>query len=279
MARPFTRIADLALHDRPRERLVRLGAGALADVELIAIVVGSGTLGEGALTLSTRVLAEAGGLVGMSGQDFDRLSSTRGVGRAKAARIHAAIELGRRICSSSPDDRTLVRTPEDVHHLVGPEMRAFGREHFRVLMLDRRGRHLRTAEIYRGTADGASVRMAEIFRPAVGADARRIVLAHNHPGGDPQPSRADIEMTRAAVAMGHGLGIAVDDHVIFGLEGFVSLRRNGLVNFGPAPAQFAAENSETRRRVTSSTNRTTRSGCPASKRSSSPRVPSGGSAT
>lgn len=221
-------IREMHPDDRPRERLRLVGASALNTSELLAIILNTGIRGESVTTMAQRMLHENGGLAGLMRMDVVDLARVRGLGEAKAAKVKAALELGRRLSVMSEDDRPRIGTPEDIVLLLGVEMAALEQERVRVVMLDTKHRILATTEVYQGSVNSVSVRMAEIFKPAVRHNATSLVLVHNHPSGDPAPSAADINMTRDAVSAGSLLGIDVIDHIIIGRGTHVSLKRLGL---------------------------------------------------
>jgi DNA repair protein RadC len=210
---PLQNMKALAINDRPREKLFRLGAAGLGDNELIAIVVGSGSRRGNALALANEILENAGGLHGIARVSADDLRRLDGMGAAKAAQVLAAVELGR---------RTLLRCP--------PARVPFGTkpvEQFGLVMLDTKHRLLRTAIISVGTLDSSPAHPREIFREAASASAAAIVLFHNHPSGDPTPSRDDVDLTRRLIQAGQLMGIDVLDHVILADTRYFSFRESG----------------------------------------------------
>lgn len=226
---PAYRITDLHESDRPRERLKSLGPEALSNAELLAILLRTGLPGENVIQIGQRLLQTFGGLSGLHRVPFEELCAQRGVGAAKAAQIKAAIELGRRLNQKGEDTRPVISDPESAAELISYEMSALEQEHLRVLLLNTRNRLLDICEIYRGSVNSAQVRVAEVFRDAVRRNATAIIVAHNHPSGDPTPSPDDIALTRALVQAGKLLGIEVLDHLIIGRSRFVSLKREGLI--------------------------------------------------
>ena len=224
------RVAELPATDRPRERLERLGPQALTSAELLAILLRTGTRAEGVLQLAARLLQEHGGLRGLAGADLSTLSAVRGLGSAKASTIAAAFELGRRLALEGDDARPLVTSPADIARLLQSELELLAHEELRllVLVLDTKHRVLAAPMLYRGSVRESTVRVAELFREAVRRNAAAVAVAHNHPSGDPEPSAADIEMTRALVAAGELLDVAVLDHVVFGRGRYVSMRERRL---------------------------------------------------
>jgi DNA repair protein RadC len=221
-------IRDLPTGERPRERLIRAGEGALSTSELLAIILRTGTGGESVLDMASRLLSCYGGLAGLARASFAELEAERGMGEAKTSQLKAALELGRRMLLSSPEDRFLVRSPSDVAQLLMSEMAHLQQEHFQVLYLDTRNRLLGSETVYVGSLNASHIRVAEVFRDAVKRNCAAIIVAHNHPSGDPTPSPEDVEVTRQLVAAGNLLDIEVLDHLIIGQQRFVSLRERGL---------------------------------------------------
>jgi len=221
-------IRDLPSGERPRERLIRAGEGALSTSELLAIILRIGTGGESVLDMASRLLSCYGGLAGLARASFAELEAERGMGEAKTSQLKAALELGRRMLLSSPEDRFLVRSPSDVAQLLMSEMAHLQQEHFQVLYLDTRNRLLGSETVYVGSLNASHIRVAEVFRDAVKRNCAAIIVAHNHPSGDPTPSPEDVEVTRQLVAAGNLLDIEVLDHLIIGQQRFVSLRERGL---------------------------------------------------
>ncbi|HEY75667.1 MAG TPA: JAB domain-containing protein [Thermoflexia bacterium] len=221
-------IKELPEQERPRERLYRLGPGALSTAELLAILLRTGTGGESALAMASRLLARYGGLAGLARAPLSQLRAERGVGLAKAAQIQAAVELGRRLMLAAPEDRPQIRSPADAAMLLMPEIGHREQEHFHVLFLDIRNRVLGTESIYKGSLDQTQIRVADVFREAVRRNCAAIIVAHNHPSGDPTPSPDDIAVTRDLVQAGKILGIEVLDHLVIGHQRWVSLRERGL---------------------------------------------------
>jgi DNA repair protein RadC len=213
----------------PRERLECFGPETLADHELIAILLRTGTEKEGVLRLSRRILDEGGGFLGLQRQDFHELLGVGGLGPAKAATLKAALEIGRRVARLPIEDRPSIASPEDVVDLIGFEMAALEQEQLRVVLLDTRNRIIRAPlKLYQGSVNEASVRIAELFREAVRANAVGVILVHNHPTGDPTPSAADVALTAEVVAAGKLLDIKVLDHLIIGQGRHASMKRLGL---------------------------------------------------
>lgn len=222
------RITDLDEAARPRERLAHFGAQVLTDAELVAILLRVGLPGENAVDVGNRLLRELGGLVGISRAEFETVTAQKGIGSAKAAQLKAAIELGRRLTTVSPDDRPLIHSPADAVNLVLYEMGMLEQEELRVVLLDVRNRVQSIAPVYRGSVNNSQVRVAEIFKLAIRANLPSLIVVHNHPSGDPTPSPEDVSVTRAIVQAGKLLDIDVLDHLVIGHGRWVSLKERGL---------------------------------------------------
>ena len=214
--------------DRPRERLRALGTGALAVHELVALLVGSGGASGSAAAVASRLLEAVGGsLRRLATLDVAALERVWGVGSATAARVLGALELGRRAASESPAERDRIRGPGDVYQRYGPRLRDLPQEEFHALLLDTRHRVVREVCVTRGTLDASLISPREVFRLAVVEGAAAVILAHNHPSGDPAPSPDDRAVTRQIAEAGRALGIPVLDHVIVGDGRFASLAEEG----------------------------------------------------
>lgn len=211
-------------HDRPRERLRSVGVRNLALRELLALLVGSGSARASALDVAERVAAlTEGGLRRLGALDVGALERVPGVGRATAARLLAALELGRRAASEEHAIDAPIRGPADVYARMGPRLRDAPQEEFHALLLNSRHRVLREVLVTRGILDSALIHPREVLRPAVCEGAAGIVLVHNHPSGDPAPSPEDRAVTRQMAAAGRAVGIPVLDHVVVGRGGYSSL--------------------------------------------------------
>ena len=217
---------DLSLADRPREKLLRHGAAALGDNELVALVIGSGSRDRGALDVANAVLAAHGGLRGLTRANCDDLTRTSGVGTARAAQIVAALELGRRTLTESPDVRWQVRHPQAAAQYLLPRYGSAGVEQLGVMLLDTRHRVFRTCVLAVGTLNSTAVEPRDVFREAARAGAAAMVVFHNHPSGDPSPSADDVGLTRRLVAAGELMGIDVVDHIILGETRYYSFRES-----------------------------------------------------
>jgi DNA repair protein RadC len=222
--------AEPATAERPRERLRAVGARALAVRELVALLVGSGSGRGTAGAVADRILGRAGeSLRRLAALDVGALEAVSGVGIATAARILAALELGRRAAAEAPSERPRIQGPGDVHLRLGPRLRDLAQEEFHALLLDTRHRLLREVLVTRGTLDASLITPREVFRLAVLEGAAAVILVHNHPSGDPTPSPDDRASTRQLAQAGRALGIPVLDHVIVGDGRFVSLAEEGAL--------------------------------------------------
>ncbi|MGD2155272.1 MAG: DNA repair protein RadC [Anaerolineales bacterium] len=222
------RITDLAISERPRERLENHGPQALSSAELLAILLRVGVSGENAVQVGQRLLQTFEGLPGLQKATFADICNQHGVGPAKAAQIQAAIELGRRLAGVAPEERPTIHSPSDAADLVRYEMTALEQEHLRVILLDTRNRVLDIVEVYRGSLNSSQIRVGEVFKSAIRRNAAAIIVVHNHPSGDPSPSPDDITVTKALKEGGHLLDIEVLDHIIIAGGRFVSLKERGL---------------------------------------------------
>lgn len=225
---PYLTVKEMPQDERPRERMERVGPQALSTAELLALILRTGVKDENVLTMATRLLVQYGGLAGLARAEFVQLAGEHGMGRAKTAQILAALELGRRLMAESPEERFQIRAPQDAANLLMPLLGHKEQEHFMVLYLDTRNRVLDQEILYKGSLNTSLVRTGEVFRGAVRRQCGGIIVAHNHPSGDPTPSAEDIALTRRLVDAGKLLEVDVLDHVIIGQNRFVSLRERAL---------------------------------------------------
>jgi DNA repair protein RadC len=215
--------------ERPRERMQTDGATALATRELLAILIGSGREGASAVDVAGELLrSHDGSLRRLAMASPTELENTTGVGPAVAARITAALELGRRLAREGPLERTAIKGPRDVFERCAPGMRDLPQEEFRVLLLNTQHAVMREITITRGTVDASIVHPREVFRSAIIENAAAMVLVHNHPSGDPAPSPPDKAITRQLAEVGRMIGIPVLDHIVIGDACYVSFIEAGL---------------------------------------------------
>lgn len=221
-------IKELPAQERPRERLKKYGAASLSNAELLAIILRTGAASESVLNLSAKLLARFGGLSGLAKAGFGELCMERGLAEAKAAQLKAALELGRRLLSTQPEERMVVRSPEDVANLLQAEMSFLEQEELRLVLLDTKNQVLGISQLYKGSVSTSLIRVSELFREAVRENCPALVVVHNHPSGDPTPSPEDIKITEQIVKAGKLLDIEVLDHLIIGHQRYVSLKERGL---------------------------------------------------
>lgn len=220
-------MATVPLVDRPREKLARVGAEALGDNELVALLLGSGLRSRNALMVAQDVLAAAEGAPGLARLGLDELCRIRGVGQSRAARLLAAIELGRRALFGDRRHRPQLRSTDDIAGYLLPRYSGFSVERVGVLLLDQRQRVIRSTILSTGTIEGSVSHPRDIFRVAMLAAASRVVVFHNHPSGDPTPSEADHLVTRRLAQAGELMGMDLMDHIILAGSRFYSFRNAG----------------------------------------------------
>ncbi len=219
---------DMAEHDRPRERLLKVGERAVSTAELLAIILRSGVPGENVLRLAERLLGTFKDLPGLARASIAELTEVKGVGPAKAVEIKAALEIGRRLLTTAPEEKPRITSPADAANLLMSEMSFLDKEHLRLILMDTRNRVLGTPTIYIGSLNTSVIRIGELFRAAIKENAAAFIVAHNHPSGDPSPSPEDVSVTRQIVQAGSLLNIDVLDHIVIGHNRFVSLKERGL---------------------------------------------------
>ncbi len=222
-------IKDMPEGLRPRERLLNDGPHSLSDFELLAIMLRTGSADASAMDLATGLLGHFGGLRQLLDASAEELSAFKGVGPAKVAQIKAALELGRRIAITAAWDRPAIKSPENAAALVMEEMRHLDREHFWALLLNAKNQVLAREVVSIGTLNFSAIHPRELFKAAIKRSAAGVILVHNHPSGDPTPSRQDIEATNRLVEAGNIIGIDVLDHLVVGDNKFTSFKAQGLL--------------------------------------------------
>ncbi len=222
-------IKELPIDERPREKMREKGAQAMGNSELLAILLRTGSHDESALRLAEHLLEQQGGLAGFGNATTEDIELIKGIGSAKATTILAAIELGRRVAILATADRVVVSSPDDVAALLLPRFRFESREHFVAVLLSTKNHVIKTPVISIGSLNASIVHPRELFREAINARAASVILAHNHPSGDPTPSPEDISLTRKLKDAGQLLDIPVLDHVILGDGKYVSLKEKGIL--------------------------------------------------
>jgi DNA repair protein RadC len=225
---------DLPEDDRPYEKLLHLGAAALSDAELMAVIIRSGSRKESALALAQRLIRtldeQSAGPAFLRDSSVEELTALPGIGRVKAVQLKAAVELGNRAGRTARlSARRLIKRPEDVLGFLEKDMVALPREELRIVLLDVRNRIIRICRIGEGGLTAAVIHPRDLFREAVKANAAALILVHNHPSGDAAPSSEDIETTRKMREIGDMMGIRVMDHLVVATSGSVSFRQKGLL--------------------------------------------------
>jgi DNA repair protein RadC len=227
------RIRNWPITERPRERLNSAGASALSARELLAILIGSGTEARSAVDVAGDLLQNtSGSLRQLAGTSATEMQRVPGIGPAVTARLIAALELGRRMAREGAMDRPRISGPRDVYDICAPALLDAKQEEFRVLLLNTQHAVIRELVVTRGTLDSSVVHPREVFRAAIVESAAAVVLVHNHPSGDPAPSREDREVTEQLAAAGQLIGIPVLDHVVIGDGRYVSFVEAGLLAGG-----------------------------------------------
>jgi len=227
MSAAFT-VKDLPRSERPRERLQKFGPEALSAQELIALILGRGCANESVMTTAQRLLSTFGDIKRLSEASLEELRSVRGIGPAKASQIKAAFQLAKR-GDEDVRDKISVSNPGDVIKLVRPQLKDKKQEHFLALSLNARNCLIKISDISTGTVNASLVHPREVFREAISASAVSLVLVHNHPSGDPQPSEDDIKITRRLIEAGKIMGLEILDHIIIADKNFCSLKEKGIL--------------------------------------------------
>lgn len=223
------KMRDLPKEERPRERLMRYGAERLANKELLAILLRTGTQQESALNLAEKLLARFDSLRGLASASFEELLEVNGIGPAKAADILAAFELAKRLADSQMEFHGVVNSPKDAAQMVLRELSLEDKEHFMIIMLNTKHRVIAKKVISIGHLNASLVHPREMFKEAIKRSSAAVILVHNHPSGDLTPSRDDLVTTERLKEVGEILGIEVLDHIIVGDNRYLSFREQGLL--------------------------------------------------
>ena len=222
-------VHDLPPGERPRERLFKLGSEALSAQEILALILGRGIKGESVIETSQKLLSRFGNLKGVADASVEELTKTRGIGPAKAAQIKAALELSKRLeADVGEKPKPVLKSPEDVVAEVRGRLKGKKKEHFWVICLDTRNRLINCKPVSIGSLDTSIVHPREVFKEAVSSSAASVIFVHNHPSGDPEPSKEDIELTKRLAKAGEIVGIDVLDHVIVCDKSHSSLKARNL---------------------------------------------------
>jgi DNA repair protein RadC len=222
-------VRDLPRQERPRERLQKFGPEALSAQELLALVIGRGIPNKSVMNIAQELLAKFGNVKAISQATIEELSQIKGIGLAKAAQIKACFELGRRQ-ELEPELKNFdIKDPESVVRAIRASIQDKAKEHFKLILLNPRNKIIGISTISIGTLNASLVHPREVFKDAIMHSAASVVLAHNHPSGDPEPSEDDLTITRRLIEAGKILGVEVMDHIIIAKNGFFSFKERGLV--------------------------------------------------
>jgi len=228
MKNSFT-VRDLPPSERPRERLIKLGSEALSAQEILALILGRGIKGESVIATSQKLLSRFGNLKGIANASVEELMQISGIGPAKTAQIKAALELSKRLeADVGEKPKPMLKSPEDVAAVVRSQLKGKKKEHFLVLCLDTRNRLINCKTVSVGSLDTSIVHPREVFKEAVSSSAASVIFVHNHPSGDPEPSKEDVELTKRLTKAGEIIGIDVLDHIIVCDKSYLSLKAKGL---------------------------------------------------
>lgn len=220
---------NVPIYERPRERMLAYGSTALADAELLAILLRTGSDEESAYQLAQRLLFTFDDLHGLAQASQEELTMLRGIGPVKALELRAAFELGKRLSGKGKFVHKAIRLPRDVADIMIPEMKDLKQEHFVCLFLNTKNRIIGKQTIFVGSLDASIVHPREVFKEAIKRSSAAVICLHNHPSGDPTPSREDIEVTRTLHKAGELVGIQLLDHVIIGEDRYISLKEAGYM--------------------------------------------------
>ncbi|MGM9923786.1 MAG: DNA repair protein RadC [Bacillus sp. (in: firmicutes)] len=222
-------IRDFPSSERPRERFLREGPKSLSNQELIALLLRTGTKSESVIQLAERLISHFDGLRLLQDASIEEMTSIKGIGEAKAIQLSAAVEVGRRINNLCYADRYVIRSPEDCANYCMDDMRFLSQEHFVCLYLNTKNQVLHKQTVFIGSLNASIVHPREVFKEAFRRSAASIICIHNHPSGDPTPSREDIEVTKRLVECGKIIGIDILDHLIIGEKKYISLKEKGYL--------------------------------------------------
>ena len=227
------KIKDLPCYERPYEKLEVLGPEFLSNAELLAIIIRTGSKDETSVALAQRVLSKYNGNAGLANfynTSLEELKSVKGIGRVKALQIKAVMELSKRISASDfSENIVIISSPDDASRLIMEKMRYLKKEVFKTILLNTKNHVIKQIDVSVGSLNSSIVHPREVFSEAVKVGCSGVILAHNHPSGDPEPSREDIETTKRLIEAGSILGIKVLDHIIIGDGRYLSMKSKGLI--------------------------------------------------
>ncbi len=223
-------IKDLPEDERPREKLYKYGPKALSNTELLAIIIRTGNKENTAIEISQKLLVgKKEGISFLSDTSLQEITKVKGIGECKAAQILAAVELGKRVMSSTYKDKMKVTSPSDIADMLMLDMAHLKKEHFKIVMLDTKNQIIGIEDISIGSLNSSIVHPREVYKEAIARSSASIILVHNHPSGDPTPSKEDIAITRRLAEGGDILGIKVLDHIIVGNNKYISLKEKDII--------------------------------------------------
>jgi DNA repair protein RadC len=221
---------NLPLQDRPREKLARLGADHLSSAELLAILISTGTVKKNALDLAIALLNKFHSLENLSQASIEELQALEGIGPAKAITLKASFQLSRNLQSEIAECRLIYfKNPADVARVFIPKLGHLKQEVFSIALLDTAGKYMHSRELTRGTINASLIHPREVFRPAIKEAAASLILVHNHPSGQLDPSEEDLSITHKLIETGELVGIPVRDHLIIAGEKYLSMREAGYL--------------------------------------------------
>ncbi|HSB05170.1 MAG TPA: DNA repair protein RadC [Thermodesulfobacteriota bacterium] len=222
-------VRDLPKPERPRERLQKLGPEALSSQELLALIIGRGIPKKSVMTIAHELLSRFKNVKAIGQATIEELSQIKGIGIAKAAQIKACFELAKREALEIGEEEFEIKNPEAVFKLISSSIKDKAREHFKLILLNSRNKKIGISNVSIGTLQTSLVHPREVFKEAITHSAASVILAHNHPSGDPEPSEDDLKITKKLAESGKILGIEVVDHIIVGKNKFYSFREKGLI--------------------------------------------------
>ena len=224
------RVSDIPLNERPVEKLLQFGVESLSNEELLAILLRTGTKGENVIALSKRILIELDGLDGLLNVSFEEASKIKGIKKVKACQIIAMIEMFNRFRTlKSQRESFKISSPKDVSTLLINEMSNFKQEVFKLILLNTKNIVIGTKDVFKGTLNSSIVHPREVFKEAIQRGSANVIVCHNHPSGDPSPSKEDIDITIRLKECGNIIGIGLLDHIIIGNNKYVSLKEKGII--------------------------------------------------
>ena len=224
------RVNDIPLNERPMEKLLQFGVESLSNEELLAILLRTGTKGENVIALSRRLLIELDGLDGLLNVSFEEASKIKGIKKVKACQIISMMELVNRVRTlKSKNENLKISSPKDVSALLINEMSNLKQEVFKLILLNTKNVVIGTKDVFKGTLNSSIVHPREVFKEAIQRGSANIIVCHNHPSGDPTPSKEDIDITLRRKECGKIMGIGLLDHIIIGNNKYVSLKEKGII--------------------------------------------------